>query len=83
MKLATIYYATDGSDPTTSSTRIQYTSAIAINTTTTLKFAAIDTTGNWSPVYNETYTIDNIVPRAGVDNKGGLFNYNKSVRLWK
>ena len=27
-------------------------------------------------------TIDNIVPELVLDNKGGLFNYNKAVRIW-
>jgi uncharacterized repeat protein (TIGR01451 family) len=53
----TIYYTTDGSDPKTSSTRSVYTAPIAINDTTILNYAAVDPTGNWSPVYNETYAI--------------------------
>ncbi len=54
---ATIYYTTDGTDPTTSTTRIVYTNPITINNTTTLKFVAIDAAGNISPVYTQTYTI--------------------------
>ncbi|MFA0833937.1 MAG: PKD domain-containing protein [Methanobacterium formicicum] len=54
---ATTYYTTDGSDPTTSSTRTVYNGPITINTTTTLKYAAIDPTNNWSPIYNQTYQI--------------------------
>ncbi|BDZ66599.1 putative Ig domain-containing protein [Methanobacterium ferruginis] len=54
---ATIYYTTDGSDPTTSSTRITYTESIPINNTTTLKYAAVDSANNWSPVYTQTYNI--------------------------
>jgi parallel beta-helix repeat protein len=53
---ATIYYTTDGSDPRTSSTRHIYTTSIMLTKTTTLTYAAVDPSGNWSPVYNETYT---------------------------
>lgn len=58
----TIYYTTDGSDPTTSATRIQYTAPIVINANTLLKFYAIDTAGNPSGVYSQNYTIDKKAP---------------------
>ena len=54
---ATIYYTTDGSDPTTSSTRSTYTGSITIKNTTTLKYAAVDPANNWSPIYTQTYNI--------------------------
>ena len=77
-----IYYTTDGSDPQTSSTRIQYTGAITINTTTTLKFAAKDAAGNWSPVYNQTYTmIDITAPLAAANLPSGTYNSDKVVKL--
>ncbi|MGF7117584.1 chitobiase/beta-hexosaminidase C-terminal domain-containing protein [Methanobacterium oryzae] len=75
----TTYYTTDGSDPRTSSTRIKYTSPITINTTKTLKFAAIDAVGNWGPTYIEIYDLP---PTAYANSKGGLYNYNKNVRLY-
>lgn len=53
----TIYYTTDGSDPKTSSTRSVYTDPIIINTTTTLKYAALDDLSNWSPVHTEIYNL--------------------------
>lgn len=56
---ATIYYTTDGSDPTESST--QYGSPISISSTTTLKFFAKDLAGNSETIKNQTYTI-NIPP---------------------
>jgi outer membrane protein assembly factor BamB/nitrous oxidase accessory protein NosD len=52
----TVYYTTDGSDPRSSSTSGIYTAPIGISGTVTLKYAAVDSSGNWSPVYKETYT---------------------------
>ena len=78
---ATIYYTTDGTDPRSSSTRKEYTGAITISITTTLKFAAIDTTDYWSPVYTEIYKIDNTAPTSSASINGGLYNANKIVYL--
>jgi hypothetical protein len=77
----TIYYTTDGSDPTTSSTRVKYTSPININSTTTLKFYAVDATGNPSDVYTRSYTIDKTAPIAWADYKTGSYNTSKSINL--
>ena len=76
-----IYYTLDGSDPTTSS--ILYTGPININSegTTTLKFIAVDATGNWSPVYNQTYTIDITIPTVTSNPVGGLFNTTQTISL--
>ncbi len=60
-KSSTIYYTTDGSDPTINSAI--YTSPITISSTTTLKYMAIDAAGNQSPIYTETYTM-NISPNS-------------------
>ena len=53
---STIYYTTDGSIPTISSS--VYSSPISIATTTTLKFFAIDTAGNIGSMASQTYTIN-------------------------
>ncbi|MDY9923701.1 chitobiase/beta-hexosaminidase C-terminal domain-containing protein, partial [Methanobacterium sp.] len=76
---ATIYYTTDGSDPTTSSN--QYTGPININTTTTLKFMAIDTAGNQGTTQTETYTIDTTAPTIQANPSGGLFNTTQIITL--
>jgi hypothetical protein len=61
---AIIYYTTDGSTPTTFSTR--YTEPLNLTTTTTLKFIATDegSTGLESQVFMETYIIDTVAPAA-------------------
>ena len=56
---ATIYYTIDGSDPTTSST--QYSGAINVSSTTTIKAIATAEGYNNSPVASATYTIVPIV----------------------
>jgi hypothetical protein len=53
---ATIYYTTDGSDPTEASN--VYNAPIAITATTTLKFFAKDSAGNAEPAKTQTYVID-------------------------
>ena len=77
----TIYYTTDGSDPTTSSTRVKYTSPINIGSTTTLKFYVVDEAGNPSDVYTKSYTIDKTAPTAWADYKTGSYNTNKFINL--
>ncbi len=52
---ATIYYTTDGSTPTTSSTK--YAAAIAVSATTTVKAIAVASGFNNSAVASGTYTI--------------------------
>ena len=54
----TIYYTTDSTDPTTSSTWYAGPIILANNTTTTLKFIAMDKHGNVSPIGVKTYTIN-------------------------
>lgn len=56
----TIYYTTDESDPRTSSTRSTYTNPITINKNTTLKYAALDDLGNWSPTHTAFYNLCNV-----------------------
>ncbi len=52
---ATIYYTTDGNDPTTSSST--YSSAISISTTTTVKAMAVKSGLTDSEIASATYTI--------------------------
>ena len=63
---ATIYYTTDGKDPTTSST--QYGGLISVSSTSTLKAFAIKGDAK-SAVASATYTINTTVPVTGVTLK--------------
>ena len=56
----TIYYTTDGSEPTTEST--EYMGPIDISEDTTLKFMAVDACGNQSSTVTEVYDIDTEAP---------------------
>ncbi len=62
----TIYYTTDGNQPTTSSTR--YSGAITISQTTVLKAIAVDSEGNESAVASAVYSI---VPTTDKTSKVG------------
>ncbi|TME90977.1 MAG: hypothetical protein E6I52_27040 [Chloroflexi bacterium] len=53
-----IFYTTDGSDPTSSPTRVLYTGAtLTFNATTSLRYVAIDSANNRSVVGAEKYTL--------------------------
>ncbi len=74
-----IYYTTNGSTPTTSSS--VYSSPINISITTTLKFFAKDLAGNSETIKTEIYTIDTIAPNTTVSPPGGTYNIPQSVTL--
>ena len=63
---AAIYYTTDGSAPTTASSR--YTAPIQLTTVSKLQFFAVDTAGNQSAVGSEVYTIDTEAPETAIDS---------------
>jgi ribosomal protein L33 len=52
-----IFYTTDGSDPRTSPTRVQYSTPIGVTSSMTLKYYALDSAGNPEEVITQVYTI--------------------------
>ncbi|MCE7699257.1 MAG: chitobiase/beta-hexosaminidase C-terminal domain-containing protein, partial [Methanobacterium paludis] len=77
-----IYYTTDGTDPKSTTTRNVYTGPIAIHTTTSLEFAAVDAAGNWSPIYTQNYTMVDLVPPVlSVDLPNGSYTSDQVVKL--
>src|SRR5947209_9162979 len=78
---STIYYTTDGSVPTVSSTNgPSPVSGITINTNSTLKFFAKDSSGNTGPVVTAVYTIIP-PPTVSASPPGGTYNSIQSVTL--
>jgi hypothetical protein len=69
-----VYYTLDGSDPTTSATRIQYTAPITILQTTVLR--AYGARNNWtnSPEIAATFTINGAVSMPVFSIQGGTYN---------
>jgi parallel beta-helix repeat protein len=76
---ATIYYTTDGTDPTSNST--PYTAPLIIDTTTPLKYAAVDPAGNWSPIYTQTYTIEYINPTLTASFTSNVTNGTENTTI--
>jgi poly(beta-D-mannuronate) lyase len=62
---ATIYYTVDGTAPSTSSRT--YTSEIHVTSTTTLRYFAIDTSGNAGNLGTQSYVIDLTPPSVVID----------------
>ncbi|WP_424715157.1 chitobiase/beta-hexosaminidase C-terminal domain-containing protein [Methanobacterium sp.] len=75
----TIYYTLDGSNPTTSSSN--YIAPISININTVLKYFAVDSAGDQSPIYTDNYTLDTIPPTANANIKSGSYNIIQTIIL--
>ncbi len=71
-----IYYTTDGTAPTTSSS--VYSSAISIASSTVLKYFAQDKLGYSETVKTQTYTIDTTSPTGTISINSGV-QYTKTI----
>ncbi|HOS33956.1 MAG TPA: chitobiase/beta-hexosaminidase C-terminal domain-containing protein, partial [Spirochaetota bacterium] len=79
---ATIYYTTDGSNPTTSGTKKTYSTSVAISATTTLKVAAVKSGLTSSIVGSRLYTIDaGVTSTPQMNPTGGTYNSDQNVVL--
>lgn len=77
---STIYYTTDGTTPTFSSAA--YSSPIAVTSSKTIQFFAVDPVGNVEAVHSATYTINDFVaPATTASPAGGTFTSAQNVTL--
>lgn len=75
---ATIYYTTNGVDPTTSDT--EYSSAVSISSTTTLKAIAVKSGYNNSSIKSATFTIKCVQPTSD-PAVGGTYTGPQDIEL--
>ena len=71
----TIYYSTDGSDPS-----IEYTEPISVTSSSSIKAIAKDGEGNESEVAKATYTIESIGSMKTYEGIGALINARPTVK---
>ena len=76
---ATIYYTTDGSEPTTDSTK--YTAVITIDKTTTIKAIAVKDDMENSKVVTAEFTIILPVTAPVISPNGGSFTGSQTVKI--
>jgi hypothetical protein len=75
----TIYYTTNGTTPTTSSSK--YTGAITVSTTETLEAIAVETGYTNSPAATAAYTITSTLPAPTFSPAGGTYTTSQSVTI--
>ncbi|HYT10987.1 MAG TPA: chitobiase/beta-hexosaminidase C-terminal domain-containing protein, partial [Mycobacteriales bacterium] len=80
---ATIY-TTDGSDPKTSATAVQYSGPFSVSQTTTVKFYSTDVAGNSEAVNSQQIQVDATAPTTTISCNGGACAsgwYNAAVQV--
>ena len=75
----TIYYTTNGTTPTTSSTK--YTSAVTVSSSETLEAIAVETGYTNSPVATAAYTISSALPAPTFSPAAGTYSSAQSVTI--
>jgi peptidoglycan/xylan/chitin deacetylase (PgdA/CDA1 family) len=65
-----IIYTTDGSTPSLTNGNT-YLGAFSVNTSTTIKYIAVDGAGNLSSVFTQPITIDTVAPTSTISCNGG------------
>ncbi|HYI00421.1 chitobiase/beta-hexosaminidase C-terminal domain-containing protein, partial [Hyalangium sp.] len=73
------HYTTDGSTPSTSSSR--YSAPIALSATTTLRFFSVDAAGNSEAVKTEQYTLNLASVTVTAAPQGGTYGSAQTVTL--
>ena len=77
---STIYYTTDGSDPTTSVTKVPYTDPFNINTTKTVKVVALKSGMVNSAIETKNVTVSQVATPT-ISPVGGLFSISQQVTM--
>jgi peptidoglycan/xylan/chitin deacetylase (PgdA/CDA1 family) len=60
------FYTTDGSDPTSSSSRITYANPFTVTQTTTVRFSSTDKAGNVEPARSQAVRLDTVAPTVSL-----------------
>ncbi len=76
---AATYYTTDGSTPTSGSSR--YATPVALARSSTLKFFSVDKAGNAEPVQTQSYAVDTLPPTVAASPAGGTYHTAQTVTL--
>jgi hypothetical protein len=75
----TVYYTTNGTTPTTSSTK--YTSAVTVSTSETLEAIAVKNGNTNSPVASAVYTINPVLPAPTFSPGAGTYTSTQTVTI--